>query len=318
MKNLSYIFTLILFLGLVTSCSSYEDNALNKNAQSVAVEDVRSTFTELKQFNDSLLLNIPQARWSWKNMGRAPAVAGADIMGAAAGVAANKELITIVGGATGGSGAVAAAAVAGTICGAGASYVAYCETAYTVSIESLSVKQIMEKIPVGSFQTPTPTTPLPSPSAKCGIIHNVTLKNIISPADDVPAISTSNNYNYVASELAKGNLDENKVSSTYNKIISSLTPAIQDNFNYNKALDDMKTQGIISENLCKAYELFLEVYRNYPQNQDNIDFIINKYLSVIKSSTEFSEDEKDCLYLGLSVAPENPGFWAEQMNESTN
>lgn len=50
----------------------------------------------------------------------------------------------------------------------------------------------------------------------------------------------------------------------------------------------------------------------------SIDFIVNKYLSVIKSSTEFSEDEKDCLYLGLSVAPESPGFWAEQMNESTN
>lgn len=317
MKNLLYICSIIFFCVLGASCSSYEENILNNGTESSATSELietNPTFTSLKQFNDSLLLTIPQSRWSWKNLGRALAVAGADIVGAAAGVAANKELIAVAGGASGGSGAVAAAAVAGTICGAGASYVAYCETDYTISIDNLSVKQIMQEIPVGSFQTTSTTTDiLPPSTANCGIVHNIALKNIISSPDNSPA-STIDNYDYVASELAKGNLDENKVSPIYNRIISSLTPAIKDNFNYSKALYDMKTQGIISENLCKAYELFLEVYQNYPENQDDIDFIISKYLSVIKTSTDFCKDEKDCLYLGLSVALQSPGFWIQHLN----
>lgn len=276
MNRLLCILGLILALVLSVSCSSDRDNeVLDSLTQSSETLEVNSTIESLKQFNDSLFV-VPQARWSWKNFGRALAVSGADIIGAAAGIAANKELILVAGGTTGGTGAAVAAAVAGTICGAGASYVAYCDTEKsTVSNNGITVRRIMSEIPVGSFQRVVDDIDEASlPFVDCGVVHNIVLANVVGPPED-NHLQTANNYEYVVSELAKGNLSENKITPVYNEIISLLTPAIQNDYNYQTTLLEMKNKGMISGNLCKIYELFLEVYETYPKNQADIDFIVS-------------------------------------------
>lgn len=173
MSRLLCIWGLVLNFVLSVSCSSDRNyETLDSRIQSSEALEENSTIESLKRFNDSLFI-VPQARWSWRNFTRALAVSGADIIGAAAGIAAHKELMLVVGGTTGGTGYAVAAAVAGTICGVGTSYKAYCDMENnTTSSNEITVRSIMEGIPVGSFQMVVDSVgDAPMPLTNCGAVH---------------------------------------------------------------------------------------------------------------------------------------------------
>lgn len=330
MKKLLFVFVALLF----NACNSNEDFTLENNPSPTHLKGIEenASFAQMKQFNDSVFLysNCRTRGW-WCSLGRALAVTGADIIGAAAGVQANGVLIGAAGAATGGTGAVVAGAVAATICGAGASYVAYCETELVSCSEPLSVTEIMSNIPVGSFKTsstgptiigpttdePTTTDPIiPSYLAVCGGVHNIALRNIIvttPPAEDESTSTKNENYVYVNTILNDNGITAKSVSIAYNNILSVVVPAVKNNFNYNSLLNVMKEEGMITGNLQRAYELFLEVFQSYPQNQEDIEFIVNRYLEIIKVSNDFDEKEKEALYMGLSIALKSPDLWKEYM-----
>lgn len=319
MKNLLLVLIALLF----NACSLNESPILENNSPTTDLNGIKENLTldQMKQFNDSVFLDSNCSTRGWlNNLGRALAVTGADIIGAAAGVQANGALIAAAGAATSGTGAVVAGAVAATICGAGASYVAYSETQNTTSYtEPLTVKDIMSNIPVGVFSlttTDSTTTPIiPSYLAVCGDVHNIALNSIVTnpPTGDNPPIVQNESYQYVNSILQDNGITEESVSIAYKGIIDVVTPAIKDGYNYKSLLNVMKEKGMITENLQRACELFLEVFQSYPQNQEDIEFIVNKYLEIIKTSNDFSEKEKEALYMGLSIALKSPGLWEEHL-----
>ena len=59
----------------------------------------------------------------------------------------------------------------------------------------------------------------------------------------------------------------------------------------------------------KVMNLFLKIYSNYPQNQTDINDIINKYVSIIEPSTELSKEEKELICSSLSVAAYSFKYW---------
>lgn len=48
--------------------------------------------------------------------------------------------------------------------------------------------------------------------------------------------------------------------------------------------------------------LYLEVFQNYPDKADDVEFITNKYIELISASNELTAEEKEIIYSALSVA----------------
>ena len=58
--------------------------------------------------------------------------------------------------------------------------------------------------------------------------------------------------------------------------------------------------------------LFVNILETYSDKVEDIEFIINKYVDAIQSTSELSEDEKDNIYKSLSVAASSYEFWNEK------
>ena len=61
----------------------------------------------------------------------------------------------------------------------------------------------------------------------------------------------------------------------------------------------------------RLMNMFYDILVEYPEKLSDVEFIINKYIDAVKSSSELSEDEKDLIYTGLSVAASSSEFWNE-------
>lgn len=57
--------------------------------------------------------------------------------------------------------------------------------------------------------------------------------------------------------------------------------------------------------------LFTEAYLTYPDNIEDVDYLINGYINVIEEFSELTEDEKQAIYIGLVVAAGSTDYWRE-------
>ena len=55
--------------------------------------------------------------------------------------------------------------------------------------------------------------------------------------------------------------------------------------------------------------LYLEVFQNYPDKADDVEFITNKYIELISASNELTAEEKEIIYSALSVAASSYEYW---------
>lgn len=125
--QINKIFSLFLILSVLLpfGCQKAEINE-TPDASTVLL-------TKLQEFNESYSTNnigqgnLKSAQGFWSTVGDALVVSGADLIGAAAGAVAVKELAVAAGVATGGTGAAVVMGTGAVIAGGGASVAAYRE-----------------------------------------------------------------------------------------------------------------------------------------------------------------------------------------------
>lgn len=127
-----------------------------------------------------------------------------------------------------------------------------------------------------------------------GAKHNLVLKKLIDNDIKIEKVEDC----FTKEELAVINSDE------YQKVFDKTMSAISNNN------DILKIEG--DDVTTKVMNLFYEILQKYPDNNDDIEYIINKYIEVIKKSNEISDVDKKNIYSGLSIAASSSEFW-EQM-----
>ena len=69
------------------------------------------------------------------------------------------------------------------------------------------------------------------------------------------------------------------------------------------------------EKLGKVMNMFYSLLTLYPDYLYDTEFIINKYIELIKDSDELTDDEKRVVYEGLSIAASSSEYWEDKITE---
>lgn len=124
-----------------------------------------------------------------------------------------------------------------------------------------------------------------------GAKHNLLLKKLLTE-----------DYGKVISEDVLSE-DEIKIiqSSCYRKAYEDTMLAISKNEGI------LKLDGDDVGN--KLMNLFYDIFQNYSDNSDDVQFLINKYIEAVNESSELSEEVKNIVYSSLSVIASSYEFW---------
>ena len=128
-----------------------------------------------------------------------------------------------------------------------------------------------------------------------GAKHNAILKNL-----------ETNNFNKekILQYLSKEELQilsskelEDEMENTVEKAIESSLKG-----------EYIKTDG--NDTPAKVMNLFFEIFEKYPDNVDDVQFIINKYIEAVKNTEEISEADKEIIYQALSIGASSYEYWS--------
>lgn len=144
--------------------------------------------------------------------------------------------------------------------------------------------------------------------------------------------------------LNETNLDKESlnIAKMHNIILSTLDgsitldkTAIKDNqeavminylLNSTEFIDSCKIAAIKAKNMeygsdndmtIKVMSLFNTILKDYASKTDDVAFIIGKYMEVIESTTELTNEQKNFIRYGLATAIYSSNYWDKQYNEVT-
>ncbi len=341
MKRTNFIFTcaLIYIMSAFVSCTTDETSSTPQN--NVVIENSKA-LQELSNFNKELENKSPQTR-SNKDIRKFLHVASADIFGAWTGGQVGARIGLKVGSFLGSpaQGTVAGAMVGAIGWGTYKSYKAYhkydCAVYKTNTIDPIFLQcmpnadkhvSITENIiPNTENTTPNIENTIPNTENTIpnidSIIQNSHLINPYITEEKLKQlhltpqeISVGVSHNELLRNLRKIN------SNAKNTTRTSIHSTELANFNipyseyidseelYQKALEEEKANLNLTDNKANiAIHLFKEAFEKYSVNEDNLIFIINKYSDIIRSSKEFTEEEKNAIMYGLSTAIHSYNYW---------
>lgn len=304
----SFMFIATVFL--MTSCSSIEKE-LPLFDDSLVRSDLLYSLSTL---NDSLIQTKDKTR-----VGLNPAqyrracIIAADIGGA---VSTGKAGFW-AGGFLGAQGA-GVGAVIGALCGgASGSYVAYVSsqctrsTSFDMDIQQIINKTIMaytnikeEGIGVSNYSPSTISVIYPETAnvdmVNMGTFHNAVLDKLLN--QDFKEDSCWKEKLTLA-ECSLLNSEE--FNTNINGILEKIAFALEQDQYYISESNELDE---------KVMNLFFSLITSYPDNLDDIEFIINKYIEIVKNNNELSDDQKQLIYAGLSVAASSSEFWNDKIN----
>ena len=244
----------------------------------------------MKKLVYSLIVTVLFSASSFAQIGKWLAVAGADLVGAGAGVMAVKEIGLAFGTFTGGTGTAIVYAGAGIICGAGASYQAHDAMTPKTNSTTKSTSSVVFTLP-SQFS-----------EYNIGARHNEVLDNCYF----VNASPQAYLYKYY---------DRTAIDFLYNH---SAWPSISNSINamaqsYETHLDFAR---LLSEHRAKNYitggmSTFLSNFYGALSTAKTLDealTIVNTHTGRIAGSG-YSDHEKSALYASMSVAASSLKYW---------
>lgn len=304
MRNILYVF--ILFSMFLTSCNSpeLEDSIVDNDAVNSKL------LNELSVFNDSILNAKSQTRSIIRPMAwRRAQIIAADCGGAYSGGKAGAWAGSFFGPQGAGAGAVLGALLGG-VCG---SYVAYESSrsgTRAISCQPLLLEarekticayatMINEEKVVSDYSPKEVKVNYPIINDNVtlmGAKHNIILEKLINGdklEKDITKQLTVKQQQIINSQAFSESFDE-AMDNIYKNI---------------KTGDGMTSNG--SDLSTRLMNMFYDILIKYPESLNDVEFIINKYVEAIKSSPEISENDKELIYSGLSVAASSSEFWNE-------
>lgn len=267
----------------------------------------------LQSVNDSLYVQHPHDSRGSSSTARFLSIASEDARGAyrigKIGFSIGKRF----GGSRGGLIGAAVGAVAG---GAGYSYAAY-NRRTRMSIAGDSVANNFGNMTIitsnHNRQNP-PLDSIPEPGSSknpFGLKFSNKRSHVLTWGRD---------HNYILRNLDEGvSLSQLKTDSlTDVELAIASSDEIQGIYNHDIALIESGEFGIYESGDSKSeyvMNLFMEIYNTYPECQEDITTLVNKYAEVIENSDELTDDEKDIILGSLSVATYSFNYWEQNLSK---
>lgn len=306
MKICLYLFAILpcfIFSSCTTSVNDTPEELNTGKTTTVADFESQlnsdSTLIKLKEFNDATInnpQNIETTR-GWREFWgflKFVAVVVADVKGAIQGAQWGSSCLGV-------TGAIVGAVVVGAACSAatGLSYTTNSRASFMLDQERIELAYVNAKLNEDLITDEYLLNPqiqinIPSEYASAfnnGILHNITLKII---DENIP----------MEYSLEDG-LSVSEIDMLHSDFFTS---------KYNFAMDNPHIYSIeyISENLTKEdliVQLFIQLYQEYPNDFDDVNYIINQYIEIIESDERITELQKECVYSALSTAAFSTSYW---------
>lgn len=313
----------ILFF--LVSCD--RDN--NVQNSEIPASYANSTVCELEDFNDSiLLLNTIKTRGFGDWFLKGAALASADVFGAAQGFKVSVKIaayITACTGGTAGAGTATAVLVASGICGIGSSYAAYKgvftnKSKYTCTImvpasQIYNNKYFNDQIKAWYIRDNLSTKSLLSDEELnfYGELHNKVLQDLIN--EDLIMSTTRGDNELIHHEeeieevFSIPVFSKEDVDGIYSSTMLRVEPYI-DSFDYNAVVASGE-KDITFKNVDDVLTLYFDALKNYVTDEDKLNFINNKYIEVVKQSSDLSIDDKNSLLIGLFLSKYSFNLWTK-------
>lgn len=301
----AYYFVVVILAIVIYSCSQQEQE-MNVPCEQVQDELILS----LENLNDSIIATKPQSRGILRFL----AVSSADMIGA---WELGKIGATIGSTCSPGYGTLVGGGIGAVIGGVGASYVAYRSTCsivvpynYNLQAVAFEYANIKESINANEFFDKQIKLDFPKKNEEAflvGVEHNL----ILDALRDGSAITRNNpikieNGTQVLSEVEVQVLNSPDYIDRYNLVMQSVST-----LDVEKYISENNTTG------SQVIKLFMDVYNQYPETIDDVNLIINEYISKIESSTSLTDDEKQLIYNALAVAAYSFQYWDNEYSNST-
>lgn len=62
-------------------------------------------------------------------------------------------------------------------------------------------------------------------------------------------------------------------------------------------------------------QLFLNLYKNYPNDKDDLNYIITEYIRIIENDPNLTKDEKKMVYTAISMAGYSTDYWYDYLSK---
>lgn len=294
MKKLLLLLS-IISLSLV-SCNNEETlDTATLQTETPASYDNDPTIIQLKGLNENLMSVHQESRGFWSFLKKICTIAYADAKGAFSGFG--------IGSMFGPAGSWIGAGVVGV----GASINKGIEV-FSANLSPLT--QIVTRHDVEAAYALAKSSNIIYNPTVLGNRVNINIPRKYSKAIDLGKTHNMALHNYFTQDLS--NVD------IYNVLSEDEVEIIHSNsFTYNydsymKSHESYDLDFAIANDFHKAdriVKLFFELYNSYPENMDDVNYIINEYIKVIESDKSISDVEKQSIYVAFAVTAYSSDYW---------
>lgn len=308
MNKISIGFKKILALALMFSVIVQIGCKEEKNE--IEHTETANLFYNLQEFNKQYFRNnikqikLKSSQKFWSSIADALVVSGADLIGAAAGAVAVKDLAAVAGLATGGTGAAVVISAGAIIAGGGASVTAYRE------LKSANMPKRFSELYLGNLNIKYPQKYIDYKD--CGLNHN---KEVYAIMNDIP------DSRHLKSAELNDTTKAGFKSPEWQQMICHIEESVLEykvDKNAAELARSFEEKSLISDNMSKVLLLFNDIFEHV-KCEKHVEDIINYYMNSVSNAQCLREKEKVALICSFSVASESLILWLNQyQNEKTD
>lgn len=165
------------------------------------------------------------------------------------------------------------------------------ESAYVVARQNKVLQQKeIEKCSAINLQLPVKF----ESSKEVGLYHNISLRIL---NDELPSQAELGNY---LSDEEISILHSESFMNNYDALLTS------------PQLLSMEYLNETSDKEDRIIKLFLDVYQEYPEDMEDVNYLINMYIDRIERDPAITDLQKQCVYSALSIAAYSTNYWSNQ------
>lgn len=301
-----FLFFLIALCIAVTACTNEDPGKQHNEANSTQTDifAADSTINQLICLNDSLISSVPASR-KINYFRYVCEIAYADIKGAVEGYKAGSTF------------GPAGSWICSVFYGTGASAMAFWKAMDAINKNpQTGPKSIISSRDIEDMYY---VTVMDSNFTSNRLEQSIKI-NINIPEDYVDAERLGQIHNLMLHALQNRNVTLTDVDAAFSDEERAVlrSPRYQAGFNnymsnansfslnYNITNPNAKEERIVQH--------FLNLYKNYPADKDDVNYIVNRYIYIIEHDSSITQTQKKVVYTALAMAAYSSSYWDNQLN----